>query len=76
MAGIDRAHSEGPRKALNYIAQRPSRGLVRREQSARVERIRKIDSRVRSQVRRGQGHGGLVQLNDLTERERLSQNQN
>ncbi len=60
-------------KALNYIAQRPSRGLVRREQTARVERIRKIDSRVRSQVRRGQGHGGLVQLNDLTVRERLSQ---
>lgn len=60
-------------KALNYIALRPSRGLVRREQTARVERIRTIDSRVRSQVRRGQGHGGLVQLNALTVRERLSQ---
>ncbi len=43
------------------------------EISVSDERIRKIDSRVRSQVRRGQGHGGLVQLNDLTVRERLSQ---
>lgn len=60
-------------KALNCIAQRPSRGLIRREQTARVERIRKIDSRVRAQVRRGQGHGGLVQLQDLRVRERLSQ---
>lgn len=60
-------------KALNYIAKRPSRGLVRREQTARVERIRKIDSRVRSQVRRRQGHGGLMQLNNLNVRERLSQ---
>lgn len=60
-------------KALNYIAQRPSRGLVRREQTARVERIRKIDSRVRSQVCRGHGHGGLVQLNDFAVRERLLQ---
>ena len=60
-------------KALNYIAQRPTRGLVRREQTARVERIRKIDSRVRSQVRRGQGQGGLLQLNGLHVREQLSQ---
>ena len=60
-------------KALNYIAQRPSRGLVRREQTARVERIRKIDSRVRSQVRRGQGCDSLQQLNGLKVRERLSQ---
>jgi uncharacterized protein len=60
-------------KALNYIAQRPSRGLVRREQTARVERIRKINSRVRSQVRRGQGYGSLQQLNGLKVRERLSQ---
>jgi hypothetical protein len=60
-------------KAIHYIAQRPSRGLRRSEQTARVERIRKIDSRVRSQVRRGQGNGDLLQLSSLRVRERLAQ---
>jgi hypothetical protein len=60
-------------KALHYVAQRPIRGLRRSEQRARVERIRKIDSRVRSQVRRGQGNGELLRIGELRVRERLSQ---
>jgi uncharacterized protein len=60
-------------KAMHFIAQRPVRGLVRRDQTARVERIRRIDSRVLAQVRRGQGNGGLVRLNGHNVRERLSQ---
>ncbi|QDV45801.1 hypothetical protein Enr13x_57040 [Stieleria neptunia] len=59
--------------AMNYIAQRPTRGLVRREQSTRLERIRRVDSRVRSQVRRGHGKGPMVQLAGVMARERLVQ---
>jgi predicted component of viral defense system (DUF524 family) len=59
--------------AMNHISQRPTRGLVRREQTTRLERIRRVDSRVRSQVRRGQGKGALVQLSGLTAREQLVQ---
>jgi len=59
--------------ALNYIANRPTRGLVRRERTTRLERIRRVDSRVRSQVRRGQGKGSLVQLDGIAARERLVQ---
>jgi hypothetical protein len=60
-------------QSLKYIAQRPIRGLVRVEQTARAERIRRIDSRVRSQIRRGQGHGQLFRIGKLQVRERLSQ---
>ncbi|MCR9291890.1 MAG: restriction endonuclease-like protein [bacterium] len=59
--------------AMNHIAQRPTRGLVRRERSTRLERIRRVDSRVRSQVRRGQGKGALVQLAGVTAREQIVQ---
>ena len=60
-------------KALNYIAQHPTRGLVRHEQTTRIDRIRKIDSQLRAQVRRGQGYGGQVQVNGVNVRERLAQ---
>ncbi len=60
-------------QAMNHIAQRPTRGLVRRERTSRLERIRRVDSRVRSQIRRGQGKGRLVQVGGVTARERLSQ---
>ncbi len=58
-------------KAMNHIAQRPTRSLVRRERTTRLERIRRVDSRVRSQVRRGQGIGSLVQLEGITVRQQL-----
>ena len=59
--------------AMNHIAQRPTRALVRRERTTRLERIRRVDSRVRSQVRRGQGKGGLVQLAGIAAREQIVQ---
>ncbi len=59
--------------AMNHIAQRPTRGLVRRERTTRLERIRRVDSRVRSQVRRGQGKGSLVQLDGITARQQLTE---
>ena len=58
-------------ESLNYIASRPTRSLVRRERTSRIERIRRVDSRVRSQVRRGQGKGNLVQSAGTMVRERL-----
>ena len=60
-------------RALDHIAHRPIRGLMRSEQIARAERVRKIDSSVRSQLRRGQGHGQLLQIGNHAVRERLSQ---
>ncbi len=57
--------------AMNHIAQRPSRGLVRRERTTRLERIRRVDPRVRSQVRRGQGKGSLVRLGGISVREQI-----
>src|SRR6056297_1799976 len=59
--------------AMNHIAQRPTRGLVRRERTTRLERIRRVDSRVRSQVRRGQGKGSLVRLGELSVREQITE---
>ena len=59
--------------AMNHIAQHPTRGLVRRERTTRLEKVRRVDSRVRSQVRRGQGKGALVQLASVTAREKLVQ---
>ncbi len=60
-------------KAMNHIAHRPTRGLIRREQPTRIERIRRVDSRVRSQIRFGQGRGSAVRLSSLTTRECLVQ---
>lgn len=57
--------------AMNHIAQRPLRGLVRRDRTTRLERIRRVDSRVRSQVRRGQGKGSLVRVGGIAVREQL-----
>lgn len=59
--------------AMNHIAQRPTRGLVRKEKTTRLERIRRVDSRVRSQVRRGKGKDGLVDLNGIAAREQIMQ---
>lgn len=57
--------------AMNHIAQRPTRGLVRRARTTRLERIRRVDSRVRAQVRRGQGKGSLVRLEGISVREQI-----
>ena len=59
-------------KALNYVAQHPTRGLIRREKPTRLENIRRVDSRVRSQLRRGHGKGSLKQLNGTAARERIN----
>lgn len=48
--------------ALNHIAQRPIRGLVREPQTVRVEKIKRVDSAIRSAVRRGAGSGEFVGL--------------
>ena len=60
-------------KAMNHIAQRPIRALVRLERSSRLERIRRVDSRVRSQIRRGQGKGRLVHAGQVMAREKINQ---
>ena len=59
--------------AMNHIAQRPMRGLVRRERTTRLERIRRVDSRVRTQMRRGQGKGAFVKLAGIAAREQMVQ---
>ncbi len=60
-------------KAILYISRRPVRGLQRNERKTRIERVHRIDSRVRSQIRRGQGHGDIIQLGLTRIREQLSQ---
>ncbi len=44
-------------KSVRYIAQQPRKTLIRRARHNRIERIRRADSSVRAQVRRGAGHG-------------------
>jgi len=43
--------------SVRYIAQQPRRSLVRSPRFNRIERIRRTDSSVRAQVRRGAGRG-------------------
>lgn len=58
-------------KAVRHIVQQPQRRLVRRPRSVRIERIKRVDAAVRSQVRRGVGRGRLVQTSAGRIRERL-----
>lgn len=44
-------------KSIRYIAHQPRRSLIRRPSYNRIERIRRTDSSVRAQVRRGAGRG-------------------
>lgn len=46
-------------QALHFIAHKPSRSLTRMPRSSRIDRIRRVDNAVRSQVRRGAGRGIL-----------------
>lgn len=59
-------------RALQQITRRPVRELVRERTVVRAERVRQIDSWVRSAVRRGTGSGRRLALGDgLAVRERL-----
>ncbi len=49
-------------KALQQIARHPVRGLRRKDVMSRAERIRRVDSSVRSAVRRGAGAGERITL--------------
>lgn len=60
-------------QALDYVTRRPTRALIRREQMLRIERVRRVDSSVRSQVRRGQGQGAMVSLRNVNVREQIKQ---
>ena len=59
-------------RALHQIARRPVRELTREPTIVRAEQIRRVDSSVRSAVRRGLGSGCSIELEGgLTVRERL-----
>ncbi len=60
-------------RAIQYVAAKPMRGLVRREQVVRVEKVRRVDAAVRAQIRRGQGRGGWLPLADGVVREHVRQ---
>lgn len=58
-------------KSVRYVAQHPRRSLVRRQSYNRIERIRRMDSSVRAQVRRGMGRGVTQNTTIGPVRERL-----
>lgn len=60
-------------QALDYVTRRPTRALIRREQMLRIERVRRVNSSVRSQVCRGQGQGAMVSLRNVNVREKIKQ---
>ncbi len=49
-------------RALRYIAARPVRGLSREPMMVGVEKVKRVDSAIRSALRRGQGAGGVLEL--------------
>ncbi len=53
---------DGLERALRHIATRPVRGLSREPVTTRVEKVRRVDASVRSELRRGKGTGGLLEL--------------
>jgi len=58
-------------KAIAYIAQRPRRRLEQTQQMIRAERIRRVDSVVRQQLRRGAGSGTSAEVGGLWMREKI-----
>lgn len=61
-------------RGLRQVAQRPVRGLVREVRMVRAERVRRVDSFIRSEVRRGGGSGRKVQMGaQVAVRERLKE---
>lgn len=47
-------------RAIQEIAHHPRRGLVRQSKVRRIEKIKKLNSALRSQIRRGQGRGMML----------------
>lgn len=47
-------------KSIHYIAAQPRRSLTRQIQQNRIEKVRRIDCFIRSQIRRGAGKGTFV----------------
>jgi hypothetical protein len=61
-------------KGLRHAAFRPVRGLVRKAQTVRVERVKRVDSYIRSEIRRGSGSGRWVKMGpSVAVRERLNE---
>lgn len=58
-------------KSVRYIAQQPRRSLVLNLRFNRIERIRRTDSSLRAQVRRGAGRGVIQETLIAPVRERL-----
>lgn len=58
-------------KAINHIVHQPRRRLERRNRVTRIERIKKIDAGIRSQIRRGKGRGSMLTTSVGPIRERL-----
>ncbi|MBL8811599.1 MAG: DUF2357 domain-containing protein [Planctomycetaceae bacterium] len=48
------------RKAIQEVSHHPRRGLVRRARVSRIEKIKKLNSALRGQIRRGQGRGMML----------------
>ncbi|MFO0914390.1 MAG: DUF2357 domain-containing protein [Pirellulales bacterium] len=59
--------------AVRHITQQPLRRLVRRPRTVRIERLKRVDSAVRAQVRRAMGRGSLVATSVGPIRERLTE---
>jgi predicted component of viral defense system (DUF524 family) len=51
-------------RALQRIAQQPVRNLIRTPQATRAEKVRRVDSSIRSAIRRGTGTGGWIRLEE------------
>lgn len=49
-------------RALRYIAAKPVRGLNREPVMARAEKVKRVDTSIRSVLRRGKGTGGVLEL--------------
>ncbi|MHB8772065.1 MAG: DUF2357 domain-containing protein [Syntrophales bacterium] len=49
-------------KGLRHVAFQPVRGLVREARMVRAERVKRVDSYIRSEVRRGSGSGCWVEM--------------
>lgn len=62
-------------RSLQYIARRPIRGTAREKVESRCEKLRRVDSSVRSAILRGKGSGSLIALDEgLSIRQRLPEN--
>lgn len=58
-------------RSVRHIVQQPCRQLVRQQRVSRIERIKRIDASIRSQIRRGKGRGAMLPTAVAPIRERL-----